>query len=347
MRRPSQFRIGAALILAGAAWFGAWAWWASTLIRVPLDIPISLAPGHIRTPQFRINGKSNYWIVVAYQGDASKLNLSWTLSQLDHVIAKGSFDSDNVRYYSDPKTVNHEIGAFDADKGQYRLDLDVLEDDSRGRISPELAVFEYGNAGVRAEEQRLNALACFLFLAVIESYMIVRWAVHRRLDKRAALERAYPLTERGPMAPLNRKGPSLAAKAPRLSFFSLILVNTLVLLWCVVVVGFHLEHYQPHGLIVRLLTSRVTTAAVPGIQPLRIRITVEKRGMPPLPYMDSRFIPWEEFSSVLEKEIRRRPYYWPVYLDGDRDLEWKSVAQAIDIIRGLHTEVILLTSHSR
>jgi hypothetical protein len=50
---------------------------------------------------------------------------------------------------------------------------------------------------------------------------------------------------------------------------------------------------------------------------------------------------------LLKKELSRRPPDWPVYVDGDPDLEWQYPAEAIDAIRGLHAEVILLTTRTR
>jgi hypothetical protein len=63
-RMPWRVRIGLALILTGMVWFGGWTWWESTRIWVPLDIPISLSAGHIRTPEFEVNVESKYGITV-------------------------------------------------------------------------------------------------------------------------------------------------------------------------------------------------------------------------------------------------------------------------------------------
>jgi hypothetical protein len=53
------------------------------------------------------------------------------------------------------------------------------------------------------------------------------------------------------------------------------------------------------------------------------------------------------FSALLKKELVRRPPDWPVYVEGDRDLEWRQVAEAIDAVRGQRAEVILLTGAAR
>lgn len=54
---------------------------------------------------------------------------------------------------------------------------------------------------------------------------------------------------------------------------------------------------------------------------------------------------WEDFDIVLQKELIRRPPNWPVYLEGDPNMEWKWAVKTIDRIRGLGAEVVLLTRH--
>ena len=57
-------RIGMALLLIAAAIYGGWEWWMATRTWVPLDIPVSLARGHIRSPEFKINLDAGFWIFV-------------------------------------------------------------------------------------------------------------------------------------------------------------------------------------------------------------------------------------------------------------------------------------------
>ena len=59
-RLPWSVRTGLALILAGIAWFGGWSCWEATRIWVPLNVPVSLSQGHIRTPEFKINVEGTY-----------------------------------------------------------------------------------------------------------------------------------------------------------------------------------------------------------------------------------------------------------------------------------------------
>lgn len=76
----------------------------------------------------------------------------------------------------------------------------------------------------------------------------------------------------------------------------------------------------------------------PGIQPLRIRVVAD--GL----LVDSKLIrAGGEFGIFLRRELPPRAPDWPVYVEGEPDLEFERVAQAIDAIRTAHAEVVLLT----
>jgi hypothetical protein len=121
---------------------------------VPLDIPVTLSIGHIRTPDFRTNVAIPYDIDIAFDSgipldeldclvgmnlesvhpctnQPSVLNVNWTLMSDGQNLASGS-STETVRAgYSYHKTARH-IGRFRAESGRtYRLDLDVLQDATR------------------------------------------------------------------------------------------------------------------------------------------------------------------------------------------------------------------------
>ncbi len=59
--------------------------------------------------------------------------------------------------------------------------------------------------------------------------------------------------------------------------------------------------------------------------------------------MDSTLIRAADFDTFLRRELLRRPPDWPVYVEGDRELEFERVAKAIDVIRAAGIQVVLLT----
>jgi biopolymer transport protein ExbD len=75
-----------------------------------------------------------------------------------------------------------------------------------------------------------------------------------------------------------------------------------------------------------------------GIAPLRIYIDAHHKV-----YVDSQPVGWEDLASVLRKGMALRPPGWPVYVDADRDLEVQWPMRAIDIVRGIQMEVVLVS----
>ena len=158
-RVPWKVWVGIGLILLGAAIFGGWRWWMATRTWVPLEMPISLAKGHIRSREFRTNFDGSFWIwievetavdnygvscLLGYNYDseycakknAHELRATWSLSESQKVIAHGPTDRYPAYAYPifgrDIETKARELGIFEAPAGQhYVLDIDIVEDYSR------------------------------------------------------------------------------------------------------------------------------------------------------------------------------------------------------------------------
>ena len=127
--------VGSALILAGIGSYGLWYRWASTRIWRPFDIPISLSPGHIHTPEFEINARSRYRIDFTavpnfHHEDESPaspydayclpdLGMSWSLSRHGQIVARGTGHACTTLEY------------LDVGEGHYVLDLHISHDESR------------------------------------------------------------------------------------------------------------------------------------------------------------------------------------------------------------------------
>jgi len=120
------------------------------------------------------------------------------------------------------------------------------------------------------------------------------------------------------------------------SMASLILVLVLLAVATPFVALHSLDHVLT-GLRVHILSRGVMAYTVSGIQPVRVRVGAT--GL----YLNFYLVDRDDFPALLRKELDRRPPDWPVYVDGDPGLEWRSVAEAIDAIRGQGAEVVLLT----
>ena len=59
-------------------------------------------------------------------------------------------------------------------------------------------------------------------------------------------------------------------------------------------------------------------------------------------YLGSKPVRLEDLGATLKPELSRRPTSWPVYLIADPELDWRTVAEAIDAVRGEGADVILV-----
>ena len=169
VRLASPTRFALALILIGTGWFGGYVWWLATRNWTPLDIPVSLSQGHIRTPEFRINVEATYLFRIAVRPEfdieagpclagfrcPSALDLSWSLSQGARVVLRAEkFPGGRI------------LGGFHVPKGRYTLDLDVRQDGSRLNAgAPHLEVFEEGTVSANSRLREAQKLLCGSWLS--------------------------------------------------------------------------------------------------------------------------------------------------------------------------------------
>src|SRR5580698_1278834 len=129
MRVPLTARIGLALILAGAAAYAGIQHWMATRIVYPLDMPISLAAGRIRTVPFRLNFRADYdvYLSIPSTGQSEqthpecnpyrRLRTRWVLYRDGKVVDR-----------QDQPTTLPWPSSFRASPGTYELELEVLND---------------------------------------------------------------------------------------------------------------------------------------------------------------------------------------------------------------------------
>jgi len=142
-----------------------------------------------------------------------------------------------------------------------------------------------------------------------------------------------------PRLPSTSRRRSLSA-LPSFGLLSSIIYLILVIEACLF---YSWDHPILYGLRIHLLKSEAPARSRPGMQPLRVRLESHLPVVRPNLYVDSQLVPWENFETVLQKQLNRRPPNWPVYLEGDRNVDWLYAMNAIDKIRGLQAEVVLLT----
>jgi hypothetical protein len=379
--------IGVALILIGAAWIGAWYRWKETRIWTPLDVPVSLAAGHIASAQFEINVESDYaigilsqkteypseqvqcWLGLScFQTPAVLLQVRWTIRNGDRVVGRGSGASLGSWLWGTGYRRGRLLDMIHLPNGRYTIELESISDGTALEASsPALRIDERGGVQGSCGEEEDALLARLvdglLLYFVVRVYLFVRGLRHRRREALRAEAARWPLTQPGPQQPFpgSREIPvevvecrefyarvfapvrHAEMKAPfQWPFFRLSWIAHILVLFFLVLLLIHQFWWAagrlcPKGLIVGLMKPGVQGQPSPGIPPIRIHVTRS------LVIVNSQSVAWELLETVLRRELALRPLNWPVYIDGDPDLEFQWPARAIDVVQGLHVPVVLLT----
>ncbi|HTS46593.1 MAG TPA: hypothetical protein VMH05_01550 [Bryobacteraceae bacterium] len=235
------------------------------------------------------------------------------------------------------------------------LRLEVLKDAGAINVlEPRLEIFEDGNKYYQATAHRYYAFLGVLLLAPIGICILIHSAIIHRQEKQGAFLRNWSLTRPGPGSPISGlfsrrtvavprlKLPPVRQRIPGLPSIALIAVLTFEIVFipiCLIQVAM----LRPHtGLRVRIRRTGITNPRSPGIQPLLVRVVYRGATVRGDLYVGAELMSWQHFPSALTNELKLRPPDWPVYVEGDPDLQWSSVAETIDAIRGLGAEVVLL-----
>src|SRR5579862_8608865 len=118
-------------LLVGVALFPSYKHWASTRTWVPVDSAVSLAPGKIRTGNFRVNLNSPYDVVIELKDyeswrapncqDYEVLRTRWWLSRNGRVVSTWT-DYWGTERKAVPSGLY--LGAFDGTAGWYNLEVE-------------------------------------------------------------------------------------------------------------------------------------------------------------------------------------------------------------------------------
>ena len=332
--------IALALIIWGVLLPVAYGHWFATRIFEPLAMPISLRRGHIRSKDFYINFRGRYWVEVDVDypftyshpecpiyGSESVLEAHFTVSRDGQVIE----ELDALHYWF--------AGTFEAHrKGYYRLDVEVMSDASCLDAAHPRVVVGTGPGLYSDLQDALRWLSLFMVLAglgLLAANLVGIW--RRRAEGRRAVifERSGHDYSTWPL----RFAPGKPISG--LPQFGLVcgLVVGIVMM---VLMVFQLNRPIPKGLWV-FLAGRNDPGKSPIFSPPVIIRIESTRQSPPRVYVNSKPVAWKDLGSALTEELKVRSE-WVVYVEGDRDLQWNDVANAVDTIRGLHARAVLLGS---
>ncbi len=339
---PASFWFGAVLVCAGAASFSSIAMWLNTRNWTPVDMPISLARGHVRTGPFKVNVRAGYDVRMDYSSSSERADCFW----YSRGKASWSLYRNGVRVkdFSDPSSYA-SLGWFDGEHGTYQLDLQIDSDTGcldaghpRLRISTERYAFE----------DKLNpwmwlsafCVPCGLSLVVLGC--IARFRKERDV--------ASELTGEASVGQNFRWAQRLPLKKPFWTLPSFGLLAGLVFI--VVVLSDRLiktaayESFHSRGIYVRpSQTVSIEKKSVTQIESLVVHIEAGPPGAGSKLYLNGTLLAWTELQRVMQKGIGR-PSECTVFVSADENVAWYDTVQAIDIARGLGCKVVLLTTKS-
>lgn len=347
-------RVAIAFILGGVVLYAGSQYWLATRKLVPLDIPISLSRGHIRTPEFSINLDAVYVIAIEVEGPSgdslqclmwgcdeatSILRAQWALSSDGQVEVTGKREGGDAGPSSKWNPVGRYLGAFRSDGGRYRLDVEVLSDASavnagNPRLRVEACPYARGEIGAMYRDQPI----VFGVFVIIGGIMLALARSKQNAEQSADLSifTAPGAGQQGAgylrLRQFSR--PKLFSGPPS---FALLAASVLLM------VGFPLWIIRDswrYSKGIRVLTSdrsRTTPRYDQGSKPLTLRIDKQRRW-----FFEGQPVSPEEFPAVLQQALNRRPDPF-VCVDADPDLDYQVPARAMDMIQGQFAKIIIAT----
>ena len=332
--------VAVALIIFGAVSFLGMMRWYFT----PVDMPVTLAEGAIRTREFRVFAEDEYAIRVLVDSTDendpacpvspnwkyhSVLNARWIAFQDGQPYASNTFGYGSYSY---------NANLFDAPPGEYRIEVQVLADAScLDKWHPRLVVEPYSySAHDWSFLLRMGALLCCASGAIITGALIFDWRRRTRVTVGLAGDEIVGPVIRQP----NRHRP-LRNKFGGLPHFGMFATLALFVIWVPVMIFTSWSFYTPRGLWVRVsATDYLRATANRSVGPLVVTIERDKKTV--RYRINGEIVPIESFREALKHDLSRRAD-WVVFVDGDRDLPVQNVVQIIDIAHSLQAKSVMLT----
>jgi biopolymer transport protein ExbD len=339
--RPLQAWLGLFLFLGGLAGFAAIEGWLGARTWTPVDMPISLARGHVRTGQFKINMKSGYGVHIAMSDERRApqdcytygvLRMRWSLYR----------NGVHVADWYDPSPYSR-LGRFEADNGIYDLDLQVDSDTScLDANRPRLVI----STSKRDFEDYTTPLLWITGLCVPcgASLVILGWLAG---FKKETLVAPSSLTGAASVGQYFPWAQTLPLKQPfsALPPFGLVALLVYLMPWLSMrlIEAWRFDLFHSRGIYVRAAQRIPRTGAEPCKQPIIIRIMAGKPGAIPKLYVDGGSVSWPDLAKAVQRKIGRGSES-TVYVTADEWVPWGYALSAMDVVRGLGCRVNLLTS---
>lgn len=333
----SRVRFGLFLAILGIVTLATVKRWIDTRTFMPVDMPVSLAAGHIRTGPFRVNIDQRYSIWIDFDQNASLNPTCWPYSLLQ---TKWTLYREGRVYNRWDTPVLHDtyLEGFDAAKGTYDLDLNVLTDASCLNANhPRLRVVTSRDDDSFYAGVLLWSGATFFVVGI--SLVILGWqsVVSRELEPFATLTNATTVGQNFQWAQRLPLRPPIVG-IPSFGLLAGMVFATLAILMMMLTGGFR---YTPRGLWVHLLKpGAVPVKPDAWTKPVIVVVSDAGPGREPDLSINAMKITWDDLASALRHELSQRRE-WTLYVEGDDCVAWANVADVIDIARRDGAKVFL------
>jgi hypothetical protein len=121
-------------LFAGVLMFGCTRYWVKTRTLFPVDIPVSLSRGHLKTGDFKVNIRGFYSILVVFPGGSSPNCNEYLVLRTRRLSLIGGLTVTHSEYdgdVHDPNTtVGPFFGGFESKPGTYSFDIEISSDGS-------------------------------------------------------------------------------------------------------------------------------------------------------------------------------------------------------------------------
>jgi biopolymer transport protein ExbD len=356
MRIPMATRIWCSIFLlcVGIILFPAYEHWVATRTWVAVDTPISLAPGHVRIDDFRVNQSAAYYIGIKLDDydywrypdcqDYKAIQTRWWLSRDGRLVSTWKdYWGDFWGTGPNGPARGTGLGAFDSTSGPYSLDVEML---------PGAACLQAFHPRLRvdADETEYARGGWIYAMAILASFGLIGVSIAFPLASLASAA-AQPRVTGGESLPIfdtlraeresTRRKLLLAERASTLPTIGYVYAQTCLVLF-LGIVPFFCNWGRSNGIPVRVLRPGVIQASTEGGMK-GLLVYVDRGGNL---YFNSKRIKAEELPRALQAEFALRAD-WSVYVDGDSDAEYADVVRAMDLVRSAQGKVIMVTPSLR
>lgn len=315
--------------------------WMSTRITYPVNMPVSLAPGHIHTGPFRLNLDTTYMIFLVPGTDWRWDQAHPDCNPYRHLQTRWAlYRNGKVVDRLDEPTVLPWPSAFSAGPGVYDLDMEVLSDFScLDSAHPYLEVIARTEPydGVSFAMKVISVIVIYIGIALVIFTPIVRFAVSDEHSERVTEQTSVGQTfHRARRFPLRRRFSGL----PRFGLFGGMTFALLAVLVMLLTVGFQ---RTSTGLWVRLLKpGKIPPKSDQWTEPLIVLLKDAGPGQEPNLLVNSKQVRWDDLGSVLKQELSKQGE-WIVYVGGDDCIPWVNITFVIDAARADGAKVFLIS----